>query len=156
MFSLGYTCDCFVVRQYRCPFLFPSVDDVPSMVVTLFTHFPLTLIYICLIYLNIRIIHFIIQDFYNCCPCFIIGTCFSTFHFCYALVSCTGTRLTERTGVWNRFSVRFSDKQKTGTRTVSNKKYMTSLNHDFNATSRCLSGNNHALPQHLPNPVNLL
>ena len=72
------------------------------------------------------------------------------------IVSCTGTRLTERTGVWNRFLVRFSDKQKTGTRTVSNKKYMTSLNHDFNATSRCLSGNNHALPQHLPNPVNLL
>ena len=72
------------------------------------------------------------------------------------VVSCTGTRLTERTGVWNRFSVRFSDKQKTGTRTVSNKKYMTSLNHDLNATSRCLSGNNHALPQHLPNPVNLL
>ena len=33
---------------------------------------------------------------------------------------------------------------------------MTSLNHDFNISSGCLAGNNHALPQHLPNPVNFL
>ena len=37
VFSLGCTCDCFVVYHYRWPFWFPSVDDVPSMVVTLFT-----------------------------------------------------------------------------------------------------------------------
>ena len=36
------------------------------------------------------------------------------------------------------------------------KKYMTSLNHDFNISSSCLAGNNHALPQHLPNPVHFL
>ena len=34
---------------------------------------------------------------------------------------------------------------------------MTSLNHDFNKiSSSCLAGNNHALPQHLPNPVHFL
>ena len=33
---------------------------------------------------------------------------------------------------------------------------MTSLNHDFNISSGCLAGNNHALPQHLPNPVDFL
>ena len=32
---------------------------------------------------------------------------------------------------------------------VPYEKYMTSLNHDFNISSSCLSGNNHALPQHL-------
>ena len=72
------------------------------------------------------------------------------------LVSCTGTRLTARTGTGNRFSVRFFDKWKTGTRTVSNKNDMRSLNHDFNISSNCLSGNNHALSQYSPNPVNFL
>ena len=33
---------------------------------------------------------------------------------------------------------------------------MTSLNHDFNISSSCLAGNNHALPQHLHNPVHFL
>ena len=33
---------------------------------------------------------------------------------------------------------------------------MTSLNHDFNISSSCLAGNNHALPQYLPNPVHFL
>ena len=33
---------------------------------------------------------------------------------------------------------------------------MTSLNHDFNISSSCLAGNNHALPQHLPNTVDFL
>ena len=74
----------------------------------------------------------------------------------FLLVSCTGTRLTARTGTGNRFSVRFFDKLKTGTRTVSNKNYMTSLNHVFNISSNCLSGNNHALSQYSPNPVNFL
>ena len=43
-------------------------------------------------------------------------------------------------------------------RTVSNKKYMMSmsLNGVFNISSSCLSGNNHALPQYPPNPVNFL
>ena len=40
--------------------------------------------------------------------------------------------------------------------TVSNQKYMTSLNHDFNISSSCLAGNNHALPQNLHNPVHFL
>ena len=40
--------------------------------------------------------------------------------------------------------------------TVSNKNYMTSLNHVFNISSNCLSGNNHALSQYSPNPVNFL
>ena len=33
---------------------------------------------------------------------------------------------------------------------------MTSLNHDFNISSSCLAGNNHALPQHRSNPVHFL
>ena len=33
---------------------------------------------------------------------------------------------------------------------------MTSLNHDFSISSSCLAGNNHALLQHLPNPVHFL
>ena len=33
---------------------------------------------------------------------------------------------------------------------------MTSLNHDFNISSSCLAGNNHALPQNLPNPEHFL
>ena len=33
---------------------------------------------------------------------------------------------------------------------------MTSLNHDFNISSSRLAGNNHAPPQHLPNPVHFL
>ena len=33
---------------------------------------------------------------------------------------------------------------------------MTSFNHDFTISNSCLSGNNHALPQHLHNPVKLL
>ena len=74
----------------------------------------------------------------------------------YLVVLCTGTRLTVHTGVWNRFSVRFSDKWKTGTCTVLNKKNITSLNHVFNISSSCLSGNNHALPQNPPTPVNFL
>ena len=72
------------------------------------------------------------------------------------LVLCTGTRLTAGTGTGNRFSVRFFDKSKTGTGIVSNKNDMMSLNHDFNISSCCLSGNYHALPQHLHNPVKLL
>ena len=48
---------------------------------------------------------------------------------------------------------------------LSNKKYVTSLNNDFNISSSCLSGNisssclsgnSHALPQHLPNTMNFL
>ena len=33
---------------------------------------------------------------------------------------------------------------------------MTSLNHDFNISSSCLSGNNHVLQQYPPNPMNFL
>ena len=36
------------------------------------------------------------------------------------------------------------------------KKYTRSLNHDFNISNSCLAGKNHALPQHLPNPVHFL
>ena len=36
------------------------------------------------------------------------------------------------------------------------KQYTRSLNHDFNISSSCLAGKNHALPQHLPNPVHFL
>ena len=74
----------------------------------------------------------------------------------YFLVLCTGTRLTARTGTGNRFLVRFFYKLKTGTRTISNKNYMTSLNRVFNISSNCLSGNNHTLSQYSPNPVNFL
>ena len=35
-------------------------------------------------------------------------------------------------------------------------KYLTLLNHEFNISSSFLLGNNHALPQHLPNPVHFL
>ena len=37
------------------------------------------------------------------------------------------------------------------------KQYTRSWNHDFNnISSSCLAGKNHALPQHLPNPVHFL
>ncbi len=75
----------------------------------------------------------------------------------WIIVLCTGMRLTVRTGTRNRFSVRFFDKWKTGTRTVSNTKIDDNTEPRLQyISSSCLAGNNHALPQHPPNPAHLL
>ena len=75
----------------------------------------------------------------------------------HSIVLCTGTRLTARTGTRNRFSVRFlTSKKPVGVpyriKNIGDRWTTTSI---F-ISSSCLVGKNHALPQHLPNPVNFL
>ena len=66
----------------------------------------------------------------------------------YLIVLCTGTRYMESV-----FDLVFWQVKN---RYASNEKYTMSLKHEFTTSSSCMSGNNHALPQHLPNPVSFL